>query len=227
MILSNANEANEKITLYNQLCVHYNLVANGVYKARASINDIFGIDYLPYIVAALISFDLGRMMGKGAENRYDSRAGGFARNLLCKLQHIKPIIGHLVKIRLCDSDLSGEETNIIVAYNELASDRENCLHQSGDKFHVGATKIMHFINPEMFLIIDSNAARSFKDSHGVTYRDSTQPGYSPENYVKCLEYAKKDIISFGVNKFCSLETDSPMARIYDKLSFVTGRGWLT
>ena len=68
MILSNANE---KINRYNQLCVHYNLVADGVYKARSSRNDLFSIDYLPYIVAALISFDLGRMMGEGRKTKYD------------------------------------------------------------------------------------------------------------------------------------------------------------
>ena len=70
MILSNAHE---KISRYNQLCVHYNLVADGVFKARASFNDIFGTNYLPYIVAALISFDLERMMGKGLENKYDPK----------------------------------------------------------------------------------------------------------------------------------------------------------
>ncbi len=79
MILFNAHD---KIKRYNQLCVHYNLVAKGVYVARAPMNDFFGTDFLPYIVAALISFDLGRMMGKGLENKYDINHNGFARRLL-------------------------------------------------------------------------------------------------------------------------------------------------
>jgi hypothetical protein len=222
MILSNALE---KINRYNQLCVHYNLVAHGVYKARASINDLFDTDYLSYIVAALISFDLGRTMGQGSENRYDPHARGFARNLYDKLQHIKLRIGHLTNVRLCNANLSGEKTNIIAAYDELASGGKNGLHQKGHEFHVGATKILHFINPGLFLIIDSNAARAFRASHGIGYRNYTQPEYSAEKYINCWEYAKTDLITFGVNEFCSLEKGSPLARIYDKLSSATGSGW--
>jgi len=222
MILSNALE---KINRYNQLSVHYNLVADSVYKARASINDLLGTDYLPYIVAALISFDLGRMMGKGSENRYDPHAKGFARNLYDKLQHIKLRIGHLTNVRLCNANFSGEKTNIIAAYDELALGGKNGLHQEEHEFHVGATKILHFINPELFVIIDSNAARAFRASYRISYRNSTQPGYWAEKYVNCLGYAKTDLNTFGVNEFCSLEKGSPMARIYDKLSYATGSGW--
>jgi len=101
----------------------------------------------------------------------------------------------------------------------LALSGEGCLNQKGHDFHVGATKILHFINPQLFLIIDRNAARAFSDCHRVTYRNSTQPGYSAEKYVECLEYAKQDIITYGVNEFLSIETGTPMCRIYDKLSF--------
>jgi hypothetical protein len=200
MILSNAPE---KINRYNQVCVHYNLVANGVYKARASMNDLFGTDYLPYIVAALISFDLGRMMGEGI-SRYDLHAGGFAFKLHNKLLAIKPIISHLININLCDVNIAEKKSNIITAYERLALSGEGCLNQKGHEFPVGATKILHFINPELFLIIDSNSAVAFRDFHGINYRNSTQPGYTGEKYVRCLEYAKKDIITFGVKEFCSL-----------------------
>ncbi len=135
------------------------------------------------------------------------------------------MIGHLTTIQLNDANLSIEETNITAAYNELASGGENGLHQEGDEFHVGATKILHFINPNLFLIIDSNAARAFRASHGINYRTTTQPGYSAGKYVLCMRNAKTDIFDFGTDKFCSLEKDSPMARIYDKLSFSTGNGW--
>ncbi|MGB9294355.1 MAG: hypothetical protein WCB64_13680, partial [Desulfobaccales bacterium] len=219
------SNALEKIKRYNQLCVHYNLAADGVYRERASIKDLFGTDYLPYIVAALISFDLGRMMGPGPEERYDLHANGFARNFYSKLQHIKLSIGHLLDVRLCNANLSSEKANIIVAYDELASAGKNSLHQERKQFHVGATKILHFINPELFVIIDSNTARAFRASHGIRYLDSTQPGYSAEKYFNCLEYAKTDLINFGVKEFCSLEKGSPMARIYDKLSWATGAGW--
>lgn len=175
MILSNARE---KIELYDQLCLHHNLVADGVYEARTSHDDLFSIDYLPYLVAALISFDLGRTMGKGAENKYDVAAGGFATKLYEKLQSIKPRVQHLINTRLCEVDLTNEATNIMGAYEELAAGGQVGLNPKGARFHVGATKILHFINPELFLIIDSNAARAFRSSHNLNYSNTTQPGYS-------------------------------------------------
>ena len=222
MILSNARE---KINRYNQCCLHYNLVADSVYKVRRSVSDLFGTDYVPYLVAVLISFEMGKLIGK-AELRYSMHPGRFAWKLLNKLKSIKSRIAHFINIRLTDVNLSRETPNIMSAYDELASRGKNSLHSVGKEFHVGATKILHFINPELFLIIDSNVSRAFRASHGINYRNSTQPGYSAEKYVDCLEYAKADLIAFGEYEFCSLEKDSPMARIYDKLSFTTGCGWL-
>jgi hypothetical protein len=219
------DNAPEKIDCYNRFCVYYNLVANGVYKAHSSSHNLFGIDFIPYLVAALISFDLGRMMGQGLINRYDLQAGGFARRLQIKLEAIEPKIKHLCGIKLCDADFSIERANIKDAYNRLALGEEGGLHQQGKEFHVGATKIFHFINPDLFLIIDSNAARAFRNSHNINFRNSTQPGYSAEKYLDCLEFAQRDINNFGVNNFSSLERGSPMSSIYDKLSFVTGNNW--
>lgn len=223
MILENATE---KINRYNQLCVHYNLVAEGIYRARNLHNDLFGASFMPFIVAGLISFDLGRMMGMGAESRYDPKRNGFAWTLINKLQEIRNYLQHLTHVRLSDIDLLREKENIVKAYNHLSSGGQNSLNQTRAKFHVGATKIMHFISPELFLIVDSNSARAFKMAHNVDYRNTTQPGYSDTKYIESLEHAQVDIRAFGVTEFCALETGIPMARIYDKLSFTTGSNWL-
>ena len=42
-------------------------------------------------------------------------------------------------------------------------------------------------------------------------------------YLECMECAKADILSFGVDDFRSLDPGTPLTRIYDKLTFVTGR----
>lgn len=222
MILS---KAREKIDRFNKLGVHYNVVVNHVYDERRSFPDLFDADYLPYLVAALISFEMERMMGQGAERKYDVTAGGFATILHRKLTVIKSKIEHLTKISLVDVDLEEERENIESAYRELSAGGLGGLNQRGDDFHVGATKILHFLNPELFLIVDSNAARAFRTSHGVTYQNTTQPGYSSAKYMKCMELAKADIKSFGVKEFCALEPGIPIARIYDKLTFATGSGW--
>lgn len=217
-------KAREKIDRFNNLGVHYNIVADYVYERRRLTTELFGPDYLPYLVAALISFDMERMMGKGAE-KYDIMAGGFATRLHEKLSRIEPKLRHLTDVHLTDIDLQREKTNIKAAYQELSTGGIKGLNQRQGEFHVGATKILHFINPELFLIVDSNATRAFKINHGISYRNTTQPGYTSEKYIQCMSCAKSDIIDYGLKNFCSLEPGTPIARIYDKLTFATGSDW--
>lgn len=214
----------EKIKDFNRHGLHYNLVADAVYRYRADVSNPFGAESLPYIIAALVSFDMGRMMGPDAQSRYDTAAGGFAALLQKKLKSIRPYIGHLRGIRLDILPLASEAGNIKIAYDILSCDGEEGLNQRGGEFHVGASKILHFLCPQTFIIVDSNAARAFRHSHQLGFRNTTQPGYSSDKYVQCMECAKKDITRFGVEKFCALEMGIPLARIYDKLTFMTGVG---
>ena len=222
MILSRARE---KIDRFNKLGLHYNIVANHVYEKRKSLPDLFDADYIPYLVAALISFEMERMMGTGAGKKYDVAAGGFASALRNKLTAIKPKIEPLTKISLVDVDLEEERENIESAYKELSTGGTGGLNQNGADFHVGATKILHFLNPELFLIVDSNAARAFRAFHGINYRSATQPGYTSEKYMRCMAIAQTDIGKKGLEAFRALEPGTPIARIYDKLTFATGSGW--
>ena len=216
------SSAPEKINQFNKIGLHYNLVADAVYHLRNSVSDPFDFEYMPYIIAALVSFDMGRMMGPDAKSRYDRKAGGFATLLEKKVNAIRPYISHLANLRLDGLSPRSEEENIMKAYDILSSARKDGLNRKGGGFHVGATKILHFINPEAFIIVDSNAARAFKLSHHVSFRNTTQPGYSSDKYIDCMEHAKRDILNFGVPEFCALEKGVPMARIYDKLTFMTG-----
>jgi hypothetical protein len=216
------SSAAEKIYQFNKIGLHYNLVADAVYNFRNFVSDPFDSDYMPYIIAALVSFDMRRMMGPDANRMCDRKAGGFATFLEKKVNAIKPYISHLANLRLDDISPRSEEDNIMQAYAILCSAGEDGLNRRGGAFHVGATKILHFINPEAFIIVDSNAARAFKLSHHVRFRNTTQPGYSSDKYIDCMEHAKRDILNFGVTEFCSLDKGVPMARIYDKLTFMTG-----
>jgi len=217
--------AKQKIERFNKVGVHYNIVADHVYVLRKTITDLFDTDYLPYLVAALISFDMERMMGKGSEKKYDINAGGFASRLHHKLGVINSTIKHLIHASLPDVDLQVEKENIAAAYNELSIGGKGGLNEMEGEFHVGATKILHFLNPELFLIVDSNASRAFRRSHKIKFRNTTQPGYSSDKYIRCMECAQSDISKFGEDKFRSLEPVTPIARIYDKLTFATGSGW--
>jgi hypothetical protein len=224
MITANALE---KIRRYNQLGVHYNLVAEKVYEIGEEGLNPFNTEHLSYITAALIVFDMERMMGKGAENKYDVTSGGFASRLLNKLQSIRPYIEPLINSRIVDIDIEATSDVIKESYEILSIGGENSLSESKKEFHVGATKILHFLNPYLFIIIDSNASKAFRDPpYNIPFRNTTQPGYSSDRYIECLSLAQSEILEYGVNEFCALENRTPMMRIFDKLSFVTGSDWL-
>jgi hypothetical protein len=219
------DDAKQKLMHYNKLRVHYNLVADGVYSARNSCPSLFSEQFLPFLIAGLISFDMQRMMGSGAATQYDPSADGFAARLMGKLESLKSCLNHLVTKRISEIDLDVDGEAISSAYCLLASSGAGCLNQKGDEFHVGATKILHFLVPDLFVIVDRNACRAFREAHGVSYRNSTQPGYTPEKYLECLRHCQSDIASLGADGFLALEHGTPMARIYDKLLFSIGLGW--
>jgi hypothetical protein len=219
MITSNAKE---KIEKFNSIGLHYNLVADAVYKRRETYDSPFNPEYLQYIVAALISFEMERMMGPDRASRYDSKEGGFATLLSQKLEKIQPLISHLILSTLTNLDIQKEKQNIAEAYEVLAEGGKQGLNQRKGEFHVGATKILHFLNPNAFLIVDSNAARAFRCFHGIGFRNTTQPGYSSANYIACMKCAQQDIRDYGVDQFRALQSETPLARIYDKLTFITG-----
>ena len=179
MITTNAHE---KVQLFNKLGLHYNLVADSVYAYRSAIKDPLSYEYMPFIIAGLVSFDMSRMMGADSKSRYDEKAGGFASKLKKKLELIKPYISHLMNARLDLITIRDERDNIMSAFEILSSAGDGKLNQrkGNNHFYVGATKILHFMNPYFFIILDSNASRAFKNYHNIGFLNTTQPGYSNE-----------------------------------------------
>ena len=214
--------AESKIAYFNKVGLHYNLVADQIYKKRREIGNPFDKSFLPYIIAGLITFDMERMMGG---NKYDLDGSSFASRLSTNMVLIKPLLQHLTHESILPVDLQKQEDNIKKAYKILSAGGQGSLHEDSNKsFHVGATKILHFLNPELFIIIDSNAARAFRAAGQVHFLNSTQPGYTSDLYFQCLKQAKADISKYGVNSFQALEPNTPITRIYDKLTFITGAG---
>jgi hypothetical protein len=130
----------------------------------------------------------------------------------------------LTSSNITSFDIDREKQDIAAAYKVLAEGRKNVLNQNRNgEFHVGQTKILHFLNPDAFLIIDSNAAMAFKlPPHKISFRNPTQPGYTADKYIACMKCAQQDIVDYGVDNFRSREAEAPTARINGKLTFITG-----
>ncbi len=217
--------AKYKVDEFNRTGLHYNLVAKAVDEERHKYVDPCTRSFMRYIIAMLISFDMGRMMGR-VEEAYDFEGTGFGSRLTLKLHKIRPNLEQLMSLSLTEVDLQPYEKDILKAYCELSDAGEEALNQRKPRgknahFDVGATKVLHFLNPRLFIIVDSYAAKAFHMAHGV------KPGYSHQKYLERMKLAQEDILEYGVSRFQALEPDTPIMRIYDKLTFMTGKKYAT
>ena len=211
----------DDVTGYNRANLHYNLVADGIYRKLREIQDPFSDDYLPYVVAGLVGFDMGRTMGKG--NKYDIQTG-FAARLKAKLPRVREHLGQSVRLCLFQISLDRYADGIMMAYKCLASANESPLSGQPKKhFHVGATKMLHWIAPDLFLMLDQNVARVFQRHYAVGYSNASQPRYTAKKYLQCLKHAQDEICKYGGQRFPFIEPRTPMARLFDKVAFVEGQ----
>lgn len=208
--------AAQSIVRYNKFALHYNLVADAVYVKRHPLFSPFDPTFERYLIAALLAFDMGRMLGSGPRLRYDPEAGGFANRLHDALGEVKPLLESIASKTLIEVDCDECGEAIRKAYSLLAA-----LTDPNSKFHVGATKILHFLNPDLFLIIDRNAARFLKREFDIPYRIHSRGPYSAELYLKAMKAVKRKIGDYGVRRFADLEPGTPMLRIFDKIAFAT------
>jgi hypothetical protein len=211
------DRASDHVANYNACCLHYNLVADALYTAQRS-HDSLSLEFEPYLIAGLIGFDMSRMMGD--RNKAYSTRDGFGARLSRCLQNARP---HLERLRaagdLASAELAASRSDIENAYRSLAV--RGTLHAT-KSFDVGATKILHWLFPQLLIMLDQNVARAFKSRLGVEFRNTTQPGYCPERYLECLDRAQREIRRFGENRFRGLEPNTPVARVFDKIAFMVG-----
>jgi len=215
-ILDNLDNATQSLQTYNSRCVHYNLIAQGVYQARERIGNPLSPEFRPYIVAGLIGFDMRRTMGDG--NPYSP--DGFQGRLSKCLDTLQDSLVGLANTNLATANLGSIRSRVETAYYCIA----NHCGVTGKEFNVGATKVLHWLFPDLFIILDRNAAAAFRKHHGVGFSQTTQPGYTPDKYFQCLEEAREEINQFGLDRFRALEAGTPLARIFDKIAFVVGGG---
>jgi len=217
MILDRAEIA---VAEYNRGGLHYNLVADAIYPARETMNP-FSAEYEPYIIAGLIAFDMRRTMGDG--DKYEANGTGFRARVRAKMRSVRERLKGVPLVCLRQIELASFDNEIKEAYDCLAASGEGALNGRPAEFQVGATKILHWIAPAVFIMLDRNVASAFREHHAVKFDKGTQPGYTAEKYFSCLHYAQVEIEAYGYERFRRLEPATPLARLFDKVSFVAGR----
>ena len=120
------DNAAKDIADFNEIGLHYELVSNAIHGKRAKLGAPFSREFIRYIIAGLISFDMGRMMGK---DKY-SFESGFAARLSEKLHQIRPLIESLLEQNITDTNLKNNRNNIIEAVSILSSRGLGGLHSN-------------------------------------------------------------------------------------------------
>jgi hypothetical protein len=199
---------------YNRVGRKYNTVADAIYVQRKQVHP-FSAEYGDCIVEGLVGFDMARTMGDLAQ---------FQLRLRSKLRMIWDILDGVLDLSIEKTGLQSWFDKIEQAYDLLASPGQDGLHRDRSKhFHVGTTKILHWLAPDLFIMMDSHVSRAFQRHYQVGYRNSTQPGYTAAKYLFCLQQAQKEVNAFGCDRLFALELETPKARVFDKVSWIVGR----
>ena len=111
-------------------------------------------------------------------------------------------------------DFNALAPNICRAYEQLGA-----MWLWGQKSPVGATKILHFLLPEAFVIVDSNVRKSFNAHYGTPLR------YSCGTYLKQLSLAHKELQTVGPGTIQLLGKSPPLSRLFDKVAFAKAARW--
>jgi len=110
------------------------------------------------------------------------------------MHYVRKLFEDVPLVCLYQIQLASFYDPITKAYECLAASGKGALHGNQDnQFHVGANKILHWIAPNLFIMLDRNVASAFKKHQGVKFKNATQPGYTAEKYFTCLKLARDEI----------------------------------
>ena len=228
MILTNIMEVRKKVDFFNRIGIHYEAVYHYVVRIRELTAEIYTNDFLDDITAGLISFDMQRFMGN---KKYMAEAESWADLLKKALKPHRATLKGLRKKVLQDVPLDEEklQKQIIRVFEDLS--KEGLSVRKSERFDVGASKILHFLIPDLFIILDSNARDQLHKHH--EFKKTKKGGTAYLEAMKCYQAELKNWQNrendLDFTKL--LHTDSswqkfggarltPIPRIIDKCTFV-------
>jgi hypothetical protein len=230
LILQNAER---KIEHFNKIGIHYEAVYHYVIRRRETTKEIYDYDYLDDITAGLISFDMQRMMGDEKYTEEGQKAWAFKLGKILGPHRIELTRMRTLNLSSCDLNDPTMKRTTTSIYEDLAKSELN-RRKIGEKFSVGASKILHFLVPDFFIILDSNARRELKKHHffpgtrinGETYINAMQLyQFELNEWAKnCGDRDLEKLIGLDISwkRFGGIRS-TPLPRIIDKCTFVGSR----
>ena len=230
-ILSNARE---KIRYFNKIGIHYEAVYHYVIRRRCVTKKLYDSDFLDDITAGLISFDMQRMMG--SDKYMIEGHNAWAQQLKKAIEPFRKDLNPLRSLKLQSVELSNYKDHIIKIFDGISEKGLNQIEgKTKRRFPVGTSKILHFLIPELFIIVDSNS----KQELGRFHRFSHRKMIDGQAYFEAMKCYQKELKQWATDdpKFPRLigydndwrkfggKWPTPLPRIIDKCTFV-GDKWL-
>ncbi|MEW6003564.1 MAG: hypothetical protein AB1638_13085 [Nitrospirota bacterium] len=159
-------------------------------------------------------FMMNRGNRMGTTEGFVSKLGNILRN-----NEINGILARLREVTIIAPNLQQYKPDAKRLYESL-SKSEHGLSADGTHFCVGATKVMHCLFPELFVMLDQNVGKA------VGYRPSQYNNF--ESYWNVMDICRKELkewqeIHNDTNSLLQLDTPpTTLPRIFDKCASIMG-----
>jgi len=194
----------------------YNSAYHKILNARAGesclVNEDGSVDEasLQVVEQGLLAFDMGVQMDETFIDKLRKKLNQVENKKLLRTFRGFSILSPNIE------DIKSETENF---FFNLSDKGEDCLSSDNNRFGVGATKIMNFLFPDLFVIADSNVRNGL---HQINYLDF-------KVYWAILMLCHNQLIelrrTYGDFKRLLRLDKQPttLVRIFDKCAFVMGR----
>lgn len=210
-LLADARNRVRKYDAQAKAKVRYNPAATYAYHKLAVGHIPRGTMAWLALERTLLAFDMGRQIGGVGTCKLRTSSQSL-RNILSENALV---LRPLLSVRLSVASVRRHRAKIARLFDLLAK-CDGVV--AGKRFPVGATKVLHFLNPELFQIIDKRVAETLRSHQPALPRTATQ--YTGLTYVTALYFVAQSIRKYGQSKLWRIQSTQPTLRIVDKVLFM-------
>lgn len=141
-----------------------------------------------------------------------------------RIENLSENLAGIRRLRLEDIDLDDNHIleDISVILEQLSKGGKDSLYAKPKRFGVGATKIMHFLLPDLMIMVDSHVQRALKEEYDFYYC------HCPCRYIGTMRIYKSEIQFYessgkDISRLISFDVSpTTIPRILDKCAYVIG-----
>lgn len=204
----------------------YNNAYRRVLNARArssSLVDEYGNvsnQYLRVIEEGLRKFEMARF------GKMDKKFGNRLKSKLQR-QGTKEALKKFRNLRIESQEWQEYKDDMRKLYDTLSAGGSDGLSADGNRFDVGATKIMNFLFPELFVMVDKNVTKTLTEQGLIRIpRKGGTYDYSFKSYWQIMQICYRELEQYLrlygdiQNLLESDKKPTTLTRIFDKCTFI-------